>query len=75
MPKTYFEANSYKSLSNKDLIKKQEEIEIKISKAESGFLPKDLVESMMEMRDAISQEIDARLDAGTMSEDELDEDF
>lgn len=75
MPKTYFEANSYKSLSNKDLIKKQEEIEIKISKAESGFLPKDLVESMLEIRDAISQEIDNRLDAGTMSEDELDEDF
>lgn len=75
MPKTYFEANSYKSLSNKDLIKKQEEIEIKISKAESGFLPKDIVESMLEIRDAISHEIDSRLDAGTMSEDELDEDF
>ena len=75
MPKTYFEANNYKSMSNKDLIKKQEELEIKISKAESGFIPKDLVESMMEMRNAISNEIDERLDAGTMSEDELDEDF
>ena len=75
MPKTYFEAINYKSLSNKDLIKKHEEIEIKISKAESGFIPKDLVESMIEIEKAINNEIDYRLDAGTMQEDELDEDF
>lgn len=75
MPKTYFEPTNYKSLSNKELIKKQEEIEIKISKAESGFIPRDLVESMIEIEKAINNEIDYRLDAGTMQEDELDEDF
>jgi len=75
MPKTYFEPTNYKSLSNRDLIKKQEEIEIKISKAESGFIPRDLVESMIEIEKAINNEIDYRLDAGTMQEDELDEDF
>lgn len=75
MPKTYFEANSYKSLSNKELLKKQEEIEIKLSKAEVGFLPSDIIESMEQMRKTLNEEVDARLDDGRMNEDELDEDF
>lgn len=76
MPKTYFEDNIYKSLSNKDLLKKQEEIEIKISKAEtSGMIPADIVESMLKMRELIDKEVDERLDDGRMSEDELEEDL
>ena len=75
MSKTYFEPTSYKSLTNKDLLKKQEEIDIKISKAQSGFIPADLVDTMLEMQKQIDAEVDARLDDGRMSEDELDEDF
>lgn len=75
MSKTYFEPTSYKSLSNKDLLKKQEEIGIKISKAQSGFIPADLVDTMLEMQKQIDAEVDARLDDGRMNEDELDEDF
>ena len=55
MPKTYFESDVYKSLSNKELLKKQEEIQDKISKAETGFLPNEMVESMMEMQKLIDQ--------------------
>lgn len=75
MPKPFFENDIYKSLSNKDLLKKQEEIQIKISKAKTGLLPSDLVDSMFEMQKAINQEVDKRLDDGSMQEDELEEDF
>lgn len=75
MPKTYFENDIYKSLSNQELLKKQEEIQIKIAKAETGFLPSDLVDSMLEMQKNIDKEVDERLDDGRMSEDELEEDF
>ena len=76
MPKTYFENDIYKNLSNKELLKKQEEIEIKISKAETaGFMSPELVESMLKMRELIDKEVDERLDDGRMSEDELEEDF
>lgn len=75
MPKTFFENDIYKSLSNKDLLKKQEEIQIKISKAETGLLPSDLVDSMLEMQKLIDKEVDKRLDDGSMQEDELEEDF
>lgn len=75
MPKPFFENDIYKSLSNKDLLKKQEEIQIKISKAETGLLPSDLVDSMLEMQKLIDKEVDERLDDGRMSEDELEEDF
>ena len=75
MPKTYFEASNYKSLNNKELLEKQEEINIKISKAQTGFVPADIVDTMLMIQKAIDDEIDARLDDGRMQEDELDEDF
>jgi len=75
MPKVFFENDIYKSLTNKDLLKKQEEIEIKISKAETGLLPSDLVDSMLEMQKLIDKEVDERLDDGRMTEDELEEEL
>lgn len=75
MPKTFFEIGNYESLSNKDLLQKQEEIGIKIAKAQTGFVPADIVDSMLLMQKAIDEEVDARLDDGRMQEDELEEDF
>ena len=37
MPKTYFENDIYKSLSNQELLKKQEEIQIKLRKQNQDF--------------------------------------
>lgn len=75
MPKVFFENDIYKSLTNKELLKKQEELEIKISKAETGLLPSDLVDSMLEMQKLIDKEVDERLDDGRMTEDELEEEL
>lgn len=68
--------NIYQDLSNKDLIKKQEDIEIKLSKARvMSSLPTDIVEDLTKLAMIIDREIDRRLDDGTMDEDELEEDF
>lgn len=68
--------NIYQDLSNKDLIKKQEDIEIKLSKARvMSSLPADIVEDLTKLAMIIDREIDRRLDDGTMDEDELEEDF
>ena len=75
MPKIYFESSIYKSLTNQELLKKQEEIDIKISKCESGLFPKDMIDTMLELQKVIDEEVDARLEDGRMSEDELEEDF
>ena len=68
--------NIYQDLSNKDLIKKQEDIEIKLSKARvMSSLPADIVEDLTKLAMIIDREIDRRLDDGTMDEDELEEDY
>lgn len=68
--------NIYQDLSNKDLIKKQEDVEIKLSKARvMSSLPSDIIEDLTKLAMIIDREIDRRLDDGTMDEDELEEDF
>ena len=68
--------NIYQDLSNKDLIKKQEDVEIKLSKARvMSSLPSDIIEDLTKLAMIIDREIDRRLDNGTMDEDELEEDF
>jgi hypothetical protein len=76
MANILIDENIYKDLSNKDLIKKQEDIEIKLSKARvMSSLPADIVEDLTKLAMIIDREIDRRLDNGTMDEDELEEDF
>lgn len=66
----------FSSLSNKELIKKQQELEIKISKARvMSNLPNGIMEDMVKMAEIIDNVIAKRLDDGSMNEDELDEDF
>ena len=76
MANILIDENIYQDLSNKDLIKKQEDIEIKLSKARvMSSLPADIVEDLTKLAMIIDREIDRRLDDGTMDEDELEEDF
>ena len=68
--------NIYQDLSNKDLIKKQEDVEIKLSKARvMSSLPSDIIEDLSKLAMIIDREIERRLEDGTMDEDELEEDF
>lgn len=66
----------FSSLSNKELIKKQQELEIKISKARvMSNLPNGIMEDMVKMAEIIDNIIAERLETGKMDEDELEEDF
>ena len=76
MANILIDENIYQDLSNKDLIKKQEDVEIKLSKARvMSSLPFDIIEDLSKLAMIIDREIERRLEDGTMDEDELEEDF
>ncbi len=76
MANIVIEPTMYDSLSNKELIQKQQELEIKISKARvMSTLPNGVMEDMIKLADLIDNVIAKRLEDGTMDEDELEEDF
>jgi hypothetical protein len=76
MANILIDENIYQDLSNKDLIKKQEDVEIKLSKARvMSSLPSDIIEDLSKLAMIIDREIERRLEDGTMDEDELEEDF
>lgn len=66
----------YKTLTNKELIKKQQELELKLSRARTmTCIPKDVIYDMTTLINIIDDEINKRLNNGDMDEDELDEDY
>jgi len=75
MPSAVITKDLYQKLSNKELIDKQRDIDIKISKAQVAKFPVDILNDMIKVREYIDEEINLRLDDGRMDEDELDEDF
>lgn len=76
MPNIVITPTMYDSLTNKELIQKQQDLEIKISKARvMSSLPNGMMEDMMKLADLIDNVIAKRLEDGTMDEDELEEDF
>lgn len=73
---TYIEEKKYSSLSNKELIEKQKQIDNKISIAYSmGGQTDDLLITLNTISEMINNEIMKRLEEGTMDEDEFDDDF
>lgn len=76
MPNIVITSTMYDSLTNKELIQKQQDLEIKISKARvMSSLPHGMMEDMMKLAELIDNVIAKRLEDGTMDEDELEEDF
>lgn len=73
MTKTLIDKSVYEQMDNKTLIKKQQEIQILISKSFSNSVSKDMIEDLTTIQKYIDAEIDNRLDDGRMDEDELDE--
>lgn len=75
MPCAVITKDIYQNMSNKELIEKQKDIEIKISKAQVHGFPADIFNDMVKVRTYIDDEINARLDDGRMDDDELEDDF
>lgn len=75
MTKTLIDKTVYERMDNPTLIKKQQEIQVLISKSFSNTVTADMLENYTEIQKYIDEEIDKRLDDGRMDEDELDEDF
>ena len=61
-------------MPNKDLIKKQEEIEILLAKIKVMKVSNDTKEDVETIYNFITDEIDRRLENGSLDEDELEED-
>ena len=73
---TYIEEKKYSSLSNKELIEKQKQIDNKLSIAYSmGGQTDDLLTILNTISEMINNEIMKRLEEGTMDEDEFDIDI
>lgn len=76
MANILIDENIYQNLSNKELIQKQEEVEINLSKARvMSMLPSGIIEDLTKLALLVDKEINRRLEDGTMDEDELEEDF
>lgn len=75
MTKTLIDKTVYEKMDNPTLIKKQQEIQVLISKSFSKSVSPDMVEDLTTIQKYIDEEVDKRLDDGRMNEDELDEDF
>lgn len=76
MANILIDENIYQKLSNKELIQKQEEVEINLSKARvMSMLPSGIIEDLTKLALLVDKEINRRLEDGTMDEDELEEDF
>ena len=74
MTKTYIDKSIYLNMPNKDLIKKQEEIEILLAKIKVMKASNDTKEDVETIYNFITDEIDRRLENGSLDEDELEED-
>lgn len=74
MTKTYIDKSIYLNMPNKDLIKKQEEIEILLAKIKVMKVSNDTKEDVETIYNFITDEIDRRLENGSLDEDELEED-
>lgn len=74
MVKTFIDKSVYTQMSNADLIKKQEELEIQLAKLKVVKVSSDIAIDLETIYNYITDEIDRRLDDGTMDEDELEED-
>lgn len=74
MTKTFIDKSVYTQMSNVDLIKKQEEAEIQLAKLKLVKVSSDTVADLETIYNYITDEIDRRLEDGTMDEDELEED-
>lgn len=75
MPSIYMIKEMFQKLDNKELITKQMDINAKIERASVKGFPQTIYNDMIQIRNWIEEEIDARLDDGRMDEDELEEDF
>lgn len=74
MTETYIDKSIYLNMPNKDLIKKQEEIEILLAKIKVMKVSNDTKEDVETIYNFITDEIDRRLENGSLDEDELEED-
>lgn len=74
MTKTFIDKSVYTQMSNADLIKKQEEAEIQLAKLKLVKVSSDTIADLETIYNYITNEIDRRLEDGTMDEDELEED-
>ena len=74
MTKTHIDKSIYLNMPNKDLIKKQEEIEILLAKIKVMKVSNDTKEDVETIYNFITDEIDRRLENGSLDEDELEED-
>lgn len=75
MALAFFDKATILGLSNAELIKKQQQFEIKIAQTRTIKCHPDIIKSMEEVYNAITFEIDRRLDDGIMDEDELEDDL
>lgn len=76
MPSVLLNDNMFKNLTNKELIEKQQELEIKYSKAMViNSLPYEQLLDMEKVLQIVDNEINKRLENGSMDEDELEEDL
>jgi len=74
MTKTLIDKKIYKMMKNNELIKKQEELEVLMAKIRLMKVPNDTKEDIEAIYNYITEEIDKRLEEGTIDEDELEQD-
>lgn len=74
MPGTYIDASQIKSLTNKELIAKQKQLEIQISKTVLCHVSNEIANDMQTLYELYTAEIDNRIATGKLDEDEFEED-
>lgn len=75
MPLTYFETDSLKKLSDKELVKNHQILQEKISRAQRTSTPKDIMIQMLMFEEAYTNEIDRRIDEDIIDLDEVEEEI
>lgn len=75
MPLTYFETDSLKKLSDKELVKNHQILQEKISRAQRTSTPKDIMIQMLMFEKAYTNEIDRRIDEDIIDLDEVEEEI
>lgn len=75
MTMIYFETDKLKDLSNKELIKKQQEISNKCSLAQKKYISSDIIQQLIQLNEAYTAELDRRYNEGLIDEDELEDEY
>lgn len=73
MPLIYFEKDELKNLSNKELVKKQMELETQMDKIRSGSVNREMMDNFSMLYECYTNELTARQIDGRLDDDELDD--